>query len=190
MQLYFWQKMQVLCRKLEQDLIQYSSVSTYMKKVNLLKTIPTSYFQEILWHSPDFFIKDLRNHNGKITGASSMLCQGPCYINFHVMKCNITVSDLYRLPPNYTPIQYKRYYLWVWPFYDHFWSFFGKLHEYLSQNLVTGGHFEVLNLSKSQLDQKLQQKTEVLLFPFFFNFGRKNPENLWLLQWPLFDRFW
>ena len=90
---------------------------------------------------------------------------------------------------SYTPIQYKRYYLWVWPFYDYFWSFFGKLHEYLSQNLVTGGHFEVLKLSKSQLDQKLQQKTEVLLFPFFFNFGRKNPENLWLLKWPFLTIF-
>ena len=78
----------------------------------------------------------------------------------------------------YTLSAYKSHNSMSWPFYGHFWSFFGKLHEDLSQNLVTGGHFEVLNLSKSQLDQKLQQKTEVLLFPIFFNFGRKNPENL------------
>ena len=52
----------------------------------------------------DFFIEDsthvmtkvmlpiisLRNHNSKIAGASSMLCQLSCNVEFHLMKCNIS----------------------------------------------------------------------------------------------------
>ena len=64
-----------------------------------------------------------------------------------------------------------------WPFYDNFWSFFCPLHFYISQNLSAEGHFEVLNASKAQLDQKLQDKTQIFLFPVFFNFGRKISEN-------------
>ena len=45
-----------------------------------------------------------------------------------------------------------------WPFLDHFVSFFCQLHEYLSQNLGSDVHFEVLNLSKFQLDQKVQHE--------------------------------
>ena len=41
------------------------------------------------------------------------------------------------------------------PFYDHIWSFFCQPHGYLSQNWNSNGHFEVLNGSESQLDQKL-----------------------------------
>ena len=36
-----------------------------------------------------------------------------------------------------------------WAFYDHFWSFFSQLHNYLSQNLGSDSHFESLNMSKS-----------------------------------------
>ena len=57
----------------------------------------------------------------------------------------------------YTPIRYKRYNL-VWPFWDHFWSFFCQLHEYFSQNLGFDIHFDVLNVSKFQSDQKIQHK--------------------------------
>ena len=32
-------------------------------------------------------------------------------------------------------------------FYDHLWSFFRQLHEYLSQNWSSDGHFEMLNKS-------------------------------------------
>jgi hypothetical protein len=56
--------------------------------------------------------------------------------------------------------------------------FFRQPHRYLSQTFGADGHFEVLNMSKSQLDKKLQHKTQIFLFQFFFNFGRKNPENL------------
>ena len=41
---------------------------------------------------------------------------------------------------------------------------------YLSQNLIADGHFEVLNASETQLDQKLQDKTKkkfVLIFQFW-----------------------
>ena len=41
------------------------------------------------------------------------------------------------------------------------------------KNLGSDGHFEVLKVSTSRLDQKLQHKTQNFLFPFFFNFGRK-----------------
>ena len=44
-------------------------------------------------------------------------------------------------------------------FYDHFLLFFWQLHKHLSLKLGTDGHFRGLNLSKSQLDQKLQHKT-------------------------------
>ena len=40
------------------------------------------------------------------------------------------------------------------PFYDHFWPFFCQLHESLSQNWDSDGHFEVLSVSKSWLDQE------------------------------------
>ena len=33
-----------------------------------------------------------------------------------------------------------------WPSWDHFWPFFGQLHEYLSQKRVSDGHFEMLIL--------------------------------------------
>ena len=49
----------------------------------------------------------------------------------------------------------------------------GNLHVYLSQNWGADGHFEGLNVSKSQLDQKLQHKSQMLLTTVFFNFGRK-----------------
>ena len=49
---------------------------------------------------------------------------------------------------------------------------------YLSQNLIADGHFEVPNASETQLDQKLQDKTKKFCTHFFFNFGRKNSENL------------
>ena len=40
---------------------------------------------------------------------------------------------------------------------------FCQLHEHLSQKLGANGHFEGLNVSKSQLDQKLQYKIQMLL---------------------------
>ena len=63
-----------------------------------------------------------------------------------------------------------------WPFYNPFWSFFWQLHEYLSQNWASDGHFDVPNMPKSDLDQKLLHKTQ---FPVFCNFVKKNTENLW-----------
>ena len=36
-----------------------------------------------------------------------------------------------------------------WLFYDHIWSFFCQLHEYLSQNWDSDSQFEVLTESKS-----------------------------------------
>ena len=72
---------------------------------------------------------------------------------------------------------YKRDNFWVRLFYNHFWWFFGQLHIYLSQNWGADGHFEGLNVSKSQLDQKLQHKSQMLLTTVFFNFGRKKKLN-------------
>ena len=45
-------------------------------------------------------------------------------------------------------------------------------------NCGADGHCEGLDVSKSQLDQKLQHKSQMLLTTVFFNFGRKNPQNL------------
>ena len=47
-----------------------------------------------------------------------------------------------------------------WPFYDHIWPLFWKLHDYLWQNWDSDGHLEVLNKSKSELVQKLWHKTQ------------------------------
>ena len=82
----------------------------------------------------------------------------------------------------YTPFRNKRDNLWVWLFYSHFWGIFCQPYRYLSQTFGADGHFEVLNMSKSQLDQKLKAKMQIILFLFFFNFGRKNHENLWLIN--------
>ena len=61
----------------------------------------------------------------------------------------------------------------VWPFYNHFWPLFCQLHKYLSQTLESDGHFEGLNMWKSQLDQNLWHKLQMFLACLFFNFGRK-----------------
>ena len=90
----------------------------------------------------------------------------------------------------YTPFRNKRDNLWVWLFYSHFWGIFCQPYRYLSQTFGADGHFEVLNMSKSQLDQKLKAKTQIILFLFFFNFGRKNHENLWLINANFFYHFW
>ena len=44
---------------------------------------------------------------------------------------------------------------------------------YLSQNWGAVGLFEGLNVSKSQLDQTIQHKLQMLLTTVFYNFGRK-----------------
>ena len=147
-----------------------------MKNWNLKKYL-SNPFQCKIFQEKDRIIFFKHNRSWSQTLWCFTVCQLAFWIKFQIHN-------------KYTPIQYKRYYLWVWPFYDHFWSFFGKLHEYLSQNLVTGGHFEVLKLSKSQLDQKLQQKTEVLLFPFFFQFWKKKSWKFMTLKMAIFDNFW
>ena len=48
--------------------------------------------------------------------------------------------------------------------------------------LVADHHFEVLHMPNSWLDQKIKHKTQFFLFPFYFNFGRKNHKNLWLIN--------
>ena len=55
---------------------------------------------------------------------------------------------------------------------------FCQLHEHLSQNLGSNGHFEDLNMSKSQLNQQLQYKIQVFPIQFFFNFVRIKTETL------------
>ena len=55
---------------------------------------------------------------------------------------------------------------------------FCYLHKYLSQNLGADGHYKRLNVSKSQLDQNLWHKSQIVLTSVFFNYGRKKVENL------------
>ena len=79
--------------------------------------------------------------------------------------------------------------LWFWPFYDHLWSFFHKLHFYPSQNWGSDGHFEVLNKSESWLDQKLWHKSQFFwqLCPLILK------EKTWRFKfqkWPFFDHLW
>ena len=67
----------------------------------------------------------------------------------------------------YTPFRNKRDNLWVWLFYSHFWGIFCQPYRYLSKTFGADGHFEVLNMSKSLLDQRLKAKTQIILFLFF-----------------------
>ena len=46
-----------------------------------------------------------------------------------------------------------------WTFYNPLWLFFDQLHKYLSQNGASDDHFDVPNMPKSYLDQKLGHKT-------------------------------
>ena len=60
-----------------------------------------------------------------------------------------------------------------WLFYDHFRPFFGQLHDYISQNWGSDGHFEVLNRSKPWLIQKLWLKIQIFPFLFFSDIVEK-----------------
>ena len=60
----------------------------------------------------------------------------------------------------------------------NFWQFFCQLHKYLSHNLGSAGHFEEVNVYKSQLNQNLGHELQICLKSEFFNFGRKKSENL------------
>ena len=82
-------------------------------------------------------------------------------------------EHLKRLKKHYSLMQYKGHNSMRWPFYNHFWPFFCQLHKYLSQNLGADSHFEGLNVSKSQLNQNLRHKLQMVLTSLFFNFGRK-----------------
>ena len=64
--------------------------------------------------------------------------------------------------------------LWVWPFYNHFWSIYCQVHWYISQNCGSEG----LNNPESQFDQKLWLKLKLFLTTVFFNFWRKRTENV------------
>ena len=73
----------------------------------------------------------------------------------------------------------NRNYLRVGHFMTLSGLFFCQLHYYLSKNWGSDDHFDVPNMPKSYLDQRLQHKT---WFPVFCNFVRKNTENLWLIN--------
>jgi len=47
------------------------------------------------------------------------------------------------------------------------------------QNLSGNGRFEGLNASKAQLNQKLQDKTQISLFPFFFSILEEKILNIY-----------
>ena len=73
----------------------------------------------------------------------------------------------------------NRNYLRVGHFMTLSGLFFCQLPYYLSKNWGSDDHFDVLNLPKSYLEQRLLHKTQ---FPVFCNFVRKNTENLWLIN--------
>ena len=52
-------------------------------------------------------------------------------------------------------------------------QFFCQPHKNISRNFGADGHFEVLKMSKSQLDQKLQHKTQFFYFSFIFQFWKE-----------------
>ena len=60
-----------------------------------------------------------------------------------------------------------------WPFFDHFWSFFCLLHENLEQTWGPDGHFEVLSMLKSKLDQELRHNMGKIFFSWYHFRGKK-----------------
>ena len=60
-------------------------------------------------------------------------------------------------------------------FYNHFQvpAIFCQLYEHLSQNLGSTCHFEDPNISKTQLNQKLQYEIQNFPIQFFFQFCKK-----------------
>ena len=63
--------------------------------------------------------------------------------------------------------------------YDHFWLFC-HVYVHLLQNWGSDNHFEVLNMPKSWLDQKLCQKTQKV--SFHFTILKKKAENICLIN--------
>ena len=95
-------------------------------------------------------------------------------VQVDVFALHVTLTYLYYIEhANYIYVKKRTFFYLLGSFVWH-------LHMYLSQNLDADGHFRVLNVSKSQLEQMLQHKTH--FFPFFFNFGRKNLKNLCLIN--------
>ena len=95
-------------------------------------------------HYPHYLVRIWNRSNRNCTnGASQSLIQIVLWQLFLHISC---VQFWF----NYTLFPFKRYYFWVWPFYDHFWSFFCQLHEYLPQKLGTKGDFEVFILTGSK----------------------------------------
>ena len=63
---------------------------------------------------------------------------------------------------------YKRMFLYKWPLYDLFWSFFCHMYVRLSQNWGSDNHFEVINRSYLWLVEKLWHKMQIFLHLFCF----------------------
>ena len=57
---------------------------------------------------------------------------------------------------------------------------------YISQNLGADGHFEELNVSKSQLNQNLWHKLQM----FMTSFGRKKNQKIMFQKLPFFSHLW
>ena len=71
---------------------------------------------------------------------------------------------------DYSLMRKKQNYLWV----GHFTTLSGHiLANYLSQNWASDNHFDVPNMPKSYLDQKLQHKTQFFSFPVLCHFVKE-----------------
>ena len=86
------------------------------------------------------------------TEVLAVILKCPTYSNLNWIKITLFFASSF--------LQFCKKKTWKfmthkWPLYDYFWPFFRQLHKNLSQNWGLGGHFEVLTMSKSQLDQKL-----------------------------------
>ena len=90
---------------------------------------------------------------------TNVFCRKKIQLHFPMNK-GLTV-------PKYSLFTFKCHNLCIWQFSYHFWSFFCQLHGYLSQNLGFDVHFDVLNVSKFQSDQKIQHKKHFFGFHFF-----------------------
>ena len=79
-------------------------------------------------------------------------CQNLDWVKSYGLRCNLSLCAS---SANSKKIEADKL-----PFLDHIWPLFCKLHTNLSQNWDSEGHFEVLNNSKPELEQKIWQKTQ------------------------------
>ena len=90
---------------------------------------------------------------------------------------------------NYSLSQFKKDNLWIWPYYDHFWSFFAHC-IYIFHQLKCWWSLWGAKCVKSSIRSKATRQNTNCLISSFFQFWKKNFWKFLTHKWPFFDYFW